>query len=227
MNIGIILYENAQSMDIIGPWEVLGFWKNILGAPLHMFLISENGSYVNCVNDIVLKAHVDFTTCPKLDVLIIPGGPGRLKEIHNDKLITFIKNQAVNCKYVLSDCTGMFILYQTGLLKDKSATTYWRALPELKSLHNLNVAEERIVKSGNVWTAGGVSSGIDLALELIKEISGAETAGQVQLLFEYFPNHAVYTTLKTAASLPPYHGSIETHSKDVPKYIKDHIKKSK
>lgn len=225
--LGVLLYENAQPMDIIGPWEVLSFWKNILQGPIDMFLISENGSYVTCVNEIVLKAHVDFNNAPKLDYLIIPGGPGRLKEVNNEKLISFIKNQSANCKYIISDCTGMFLLYKTGLLNDKSATTYWRALPELKSFPNLNVVEERVVKSGNVWTAGGVSSGIDLAFELIAEISGKETAGQVQLLFEYFPSQTLYCTLETVATLPPYKGNLTEDQRHLANYIKNYIQSKK
>lgn len=225
-NLGILLYEDAQPMDIIGPWEVLSFWKNILHAPINMYLISENGSYVHCVNDIVLKAHVDFNQAPKLDYLIVPGGPGRLKEVHNNKLISFIKMQATNCKYILSDCTGMFLLYEAGLLENKSATTYWRALPELKALPNLTIVENRIVKSGNVWTAGGVSSGIDLAFELIAEISGKEVAGQVQLLFEYFPNQTVYCTLNTAKSLPSYAGKSKIEEPQLANYIKEYIVKN-
>lgn len=225
-NLGILIYENAQPMDIIGPWEVLSFWKNILHAPINMFLISENGSYVQCINDIVLKSHVDFKTAPQLDYLIIPGGPGRLKEVDNKLLISFIQKQAMHCKYILSDCTGMFLLHKSGLLKGKSATTYWRALPELKAFADIKVVEERVVKNGNIWTAGGVSSGIDLAFELIAEVAGKEVAGQVQLLFEYFPKNTVYTSINTVNTLPAYHGGSDADVTEpyLPEYIKEYIK---
>ena len=189
-----------------------------------MYLISEGGSYVHCVNQITLKAHFDFEHSPPLDYLIVPGGPGRIKEANNNKLIDYIKKQSAHCKYILSDCTGMFLLYQAGLLKNKSVTTYWRALPELKSCHDVRVVEERIVKNSNVWTAGGVSSGIDLALELITEIAGTETAGKVQLLFEYFPQNKVYCSENTIHSLPPYHGSKEISEQYLSEYIKKYIK---
>ena len=81
----------------------------------------------------------------------------------------------------------MFLLHKAGLLRNKPVTTYWRALSELRSFKDIDVEEERVVKSGNIWTSGGVSSGIDLAFELIVEIAGKEEAGRVQLLFEYFP----------------------------------------
>ena len=221
-NLGILIYDDAQPMDIMGPWEVFSFWKNSLNAPITMHLISELGSFVHCINNIVLKAHCDFDHSPLLDYLIVPGGPGRIKQMNNDKLLAFIREQSTHCKYILSDCTGMFLLYKAGLLKNKSVTTYWRALPELKSYPDIKIIEERLVKCGNIWTAGGVSSGIDLALALIAELAGDEMAGKVQLLFEYFPRRTIYCSEKTAQSLPAY-GHITPDQQYLPQYIKDSI----
>ncbi|RDI43351.1 DJ-1/PfpI family protein [Aquicella lusitana] len=225
--LGVLIYEDAQPMDIIGPWEIFAFWKNIIKASLDMFLVSENGAYVQCVNDIVLKAHVNFSHCPDLDYLLVPGGPGRHQQVNNDKLISFIQRQSRHCKYILSDCTGMFLLHQAGLLNNQSATTYWQALPELKSFPEVQTVEKRIVKSGQVWTAGGVSSGIDLALALIATIAGEEAAGKVQLLFEYFPNNKVYCTPDTVQQLPPYPGSTDKNAPPLPHYIRDYIDRFK
>ena len=224
--LGILLYENVQPMDVIGPWEVLSFWQNTLKAPIDMHLISQNGSFVQCDNNITLKAHLDFKNSPQLDYFIVPGGRGRNEQINNDTLISFIQNQSKGCKYLLSVCTGMFLLYKAGLLDKKFVTTYWRALPELKALSNVNVVEERIVKNGNIWMAGGISSGIDLAFELIAEIAGTETAGKVQLLFEYFPKDVVYCNPGMIYSLPPY----KNHENDqpyLPEYIQNYIKLKK
>jgi transcriptional regulator GlxA family with amidase domain len=217
---GIVIYEKAQPMDIMGPWETLAIWKNILKEPISMYLISENGSYVECDNDIVLKAHYDFEHCPQLDILIVPGGHGRRTQVNNERLISFIKKQATHCKYILSDCTGMFLLEKTGLLDGKSVTTYWRALPELTSHPNVHVVGERIVKNGNIWTAAGITSGIDMTLELIKELAGKEKAGKVQLLLEYFPWDRTYSTKDMISSLPPYN---ENDHPYLPEYIKKYI----
>lgn len=219
--IGFVIYENVQPMDVIGPWEVLSFWKNILNAPVNMYLISENGSYVQCANNITLKAHLNFNNAPQLDFLIIPGGKGRVAQVNNEKIISFIKKQAQNAKYIISICTGMFLLHKAGVLKNKSTTTYWRALPELQSFSDVHLVEERIVKDNNIWSSGGVSSGIDLAFELIAEIAGKEVAGEVQLLFEYFPRDMVFASMHTVDQLPPY--QTNGHS-DLPEYIKDYIK---
>jgi transcriptional regulator GlxA family with amidase domain len=219
--LGLLLYENVQPMDVIGPWEVLAMWKNVLQAPIAMFLVSEKGGLVNCDDDIFLKAHCAFADCPDLDYLIIPGGRGRREQVDNERLIAFIKAKAATADKIISVCTGMFLLHKAGLLTNKPVTTYWRALSELRSFKDIDVEEERVVKSGNIWTSGGVSSGIDLAFELITEIAGKEAAGKVQLLFEYFPKRTIYCDLETWKSLPPYYDTKEP----VPsKYIVDTIR---
>lgn len=204
-------------MDVIGPWEVFATWKSVLNAPLEMLLVAEQGGSIVCSNDITLKAHTDFAHCPALDYLIVPGGRGRLTQADNPVLKQFIQQQAGSCKKILSVCTGAFILYHAGILKDEKITTYWRALPELKSLDNVHVQEQRVVKSGKIWASGGISSGIDLALELIAELAGDDTAGKVQLLFEYFPEGKCYTTLETINALPPYY--TQYGAEQLPEYI--------
>jgi transcriptional regulator GlxA family with amidase domain len=220
-NLGLVLYENVQPMDVIGPWEVLAIWKKVLDAPIQMYLISEKGGLVKCDDDIILSAHCDFNDCPVLDYLIVPGGRGRREQVNNERLISFIQAKAKAADKIISVCTGMFLLHRAGLLRGKPVTTYWRALSELRSIEDVNVREERVVKSGSIWTSGGVSSGIDLALELIAEIAGKEEAGRVQLLFEYFPKRTIYCDLETSKSLPPYYDTKEP----VPsKYIADIIR---
>ncbi len=230
--LGILIYDNVQPMDFIGPWEVLSLWKKVLNAPIDMYLVSENGAYIQCDNNIIVKAHIDFEHCPNLDYLIIAGGPGRLIQVNNDKIISFIKKQAQHNQYIISICTGMFLLHKAGILKNKAATTYWRAMPELQSFGDVIVIEDRVVKYGNVWTAGGISSGIDLALELIADIAGKEIAGKVQLLFEYFPKDTVYCSQDTANTLPSYQGYLDTSKSNieppyVPKYIRAYIETKK
>lgn len=219
--LGLLLYDEAQPMDVIGPWEVFSFWKNISPTPFDMHLISETGQLVQCDNGVTLKAHCDFKNAPSLNYLIIPGGSGRRKQVHNPALLAFIQKQAKHCDYLLSVCTGMFLLYQAGLLKSQSVTTYWRALPEVKKFPDVHIEEKRIVKNEKIWLSGGVTSGIDLALAFIAETAGKEAAGKVQLLLEYFPKNNYYATAEMAASLPPYNDKNEPLI--LPAYIKDHL----
>jgi len=221
--IGILLYENAQPIDIIGPWEVFSLWKTILHAPIDLYLIAETEELVRLDGQITLKAHKDFAHVPPLDALIVPGGRGRLQQVNNDNLISFIQQRGAHCKYVLSICTGMFLLAKAGLLNHKTVTTYWRALPELKEDRHLKVVERRIVKSGNIWTSGGITCGIDLALAFIEEIAGTSVAGQVQLLLEYFPEEKMYCSMDTVDQLPPYSSAHGPMKAPLPAYIREHL----
>jgi transcriptional regulator GlxA family with amidase domain len=224
--IGLVLYENVQPMDVIGPWEVLAIWKKVLNAPIEMYLVSEDGGSVNCDDDIVLNAHCAFSNSPDFAYLIVPGGRGRREQVDNEHLIAFIKAKAATADKIISVCTGMFLLHKAGLLRNKPVTTYWRALSELRSLKDINVEEERVVKSGNIWTTGGVSSGIDLAFELIAEVAGEEEAGRVQLIFEYFPKRTIYCNPETAKSLPPYYDTKEpVPSKYIANIIREEMAK--
>ncbi|VVC75625.1 Isonitrile hydratase [Aquicella siphonis] len=220
--LGVLLYEQAQPMDIIGPWEVFSIWKNVLHAPLEMILVSENGTPVACDNAVILNAHTDFDHCPDLDYLVIPGGKGRLQQGNNARLLAFIKKQSGCARHILSVCTGAFLLCQAGVAENEFMTTYWRALPELRAAYPIHIKEQRVVKSGKIFASGGISSGIDLALEVIADIAGRETAGQVQLLFEYSPEATLYATLDTASTLPPYYNHLAPA--DLPEYIAKYIK---
>jgi transcriptional regulator GlxA family with amidase domain len=174
-------------------------------------------------NGLSVNPHVSFATCPQLDYLLVPGGQGSRTEVDNPAFIDFIRRQAAGCKAVLSVCTGSFLLQRAGLLDGKQATTHWGELPKLRKLP-LQVTEERFVRNvrlraegatassaeaseeADIWTAAGVSAGIDLALAFIAAEAGEETAGNVQFFAEYYPSGV-------------RHGKAHLHEK-APKYLR-------
>jgi len=87
---------------------------------------------------------------------------------------------------------------------EKRVTTHWRALNRLRQRLGEQVIEERIVRDGNVWSAAGVSAGIDLVLALIADLAGEEVAGQVQMAAEYYPSHMRYGQAHLATEAPAY-----------------------
>jgi transcriptional regulator GlxA family with amidase domain len=105
---------------------------------------------------------------------------------------------------VLSVCTGAFILQAAGLLKGKKATTHWRSLDRLREFQEVSVIEERFVRDGNIWTAAGISAGIDLALAFVADQAGKEVAGKVQLHAEYYPDNTKYGSAHLAPEAPDY-----------------------
>jgi transcriptional regulator GlxA family with amidase domain len=119
-------------------------------------------------------------------------------------MLAFLRRVAPDCRHVLSVCTGSFVLHAAGLLAGRRATTHYGSLDRLRALGDIDVVEERFVKDGNVWTAAGVSAGLDMTLALIAEVAGEATAGKVQLETEYVPSAALYGGIERDPRAPRY-----------------------
>ena len=86
----------------------------------------------------------------------------------------------------------------------KRATTHWNSLDRLRALGDVTVVEERFVRDGRIWSAAGVSAGIDLTLAFIADYAGEETAGKVQFGSEYFPPTTRYGRFDHHPKAPAY-----------------------
>jgi transcriptional regulator GlxA family with amidase domain len=201
---GILLFPGVEELDAIGPWEMASLWLRQSGGPERCLMIGQGDGPITCAKGLVLLPHASFATAPPLDVLLVPGGQGTRTEVSNPELIAFIRRQAANCKAVLSVCTGAFLLYAAGLLGGKRATTHWASLERLRALGDVEVVEERFTRDGAIWTAAGISSGIDLTLEFIAETAGEEVASKVQLESEYYPSAKIFGTAASSGKGADY-----------------------
>lgn len=204
MNFGILIFPQAEELDVIGPWEMFTMWKQVANGPATCLMVAETTGPVTCAKGLSINPHVSFASCPQLDWLLVPGGQGTRIEVSNPALIRFVSEQAKGCKAVLSVCTGAFILHAADLLSGRRATTHWASLQRLRALGDVDVIEERFVRDGDIWTSAGVSAGIDLALEFIATVAGAETAGRVQLAAEYYPATTRHGPQETHDKAPAY-----------------------
>ncbi len=203
MKFGFLAFDDFEELDLIGPWEMAGMWREKIRPDLDMFIVSETGKPVTARKGLKIHPDYDFAACPALDLLLVPGGQGRKREVNNPALLDFVKQQAANCRHVLSVCTGAFLLQKAGLLTGLEATTYWSALDELRATGTA-VREDRFINNGKIWTAAGVSAGIDMMLALVAEMDGAEAAGLVQLAAEYYPDGKRYGTAHLDPEAPGY-----------------------
>ncbi len=204
MNFGIIVFNQVEELDFIGPWEMVTMWRKVAEGPENCLIIGQSLEPVICAKGLSLNPHVSFASCPTLDYLLIPGGQGTRQEVNNPVLIEFVATQAKNCNAVLSVCTGSFVLHAAGLLWGKKATTHWGSLNRLRVLRDVTVVEERYVQDGNVWTSAGVSAGIDLILAFIASVAGEEAAGKVQCSAEYYPSSITYGGFENHGQAPAY-----------------------
>ena len=204
MNFGILVFPGVEELDFIGPWEMVRMWSVLAEGPKDCFLIAQSLDPIVCAKGLSINPSVTMEGCPRLDFLLVPGGEGTLKEVDNPVLIRFIEEKARSCQAVLSVCTGSFLLHRAGLLSGKTATTHWAWLDRLRALGDLEVVEERYVRDGRVWSAAGISAGIDLMLALIASVAGDEAAGKVQFRTEYYPSAKLYADSHTRPEAPAY-----------------------
>lgn len=182
-NVGFVIFPDLTQLDFTGPLEVLA---RLPQSATHVVAKSEAPVPSDC--GLALVPTHTFATCPPLDLICVPGGrSGVVSTMGDHDTIEFIRRQAGAAKYVTSVCTGAFILGVAGLLRGRRATTHW-AFTELLPLVGATHEQGRIVKDGNVITAGGVTSGIDFGLSVAAEIAGETVAQAIQLNIEYDPN---------------------------------------
>jgi transcriptional regulator GlxA family with amidase domain len=192
MTFGILLFEGVEELDFVGPWEMLGMWSMYAEGPKNCLTVAQTNDVICCAKGLKVVADYDFENCPELTYLLVPGGFSVFEELKNKKLIDFIKQKASKAKYVLSVCSGSFLLHKAELLEGKSVTTHWKAQQQLSDIPEINIVSERYVQDGNIWTSAGVSAGIDMMLSFIENIAGEEAASIVQMNAEYYPEAKVY-----------------------------------
>jgi cyclohexyl-isocyanide hydratase len=127
-----------------------------------------------------------FGECPALDVLCVPGGGGVNALLQDAETLDFLRAQAARARYVTSVCTGSLVLGAAGLLKGRKATTHWLSHDFLQKFGAVPV-KARVVRDGNLITAGGVTAGIDFGLTVVAELVGKDQAQAIQLALEYAP----------------------------------------
>jgi cyclohexyl-isocyanide hydratase len=181
VQIGFLLFPDVQQLDLTGPYEILASLPN---TQLH--LVARNLGPVRSVTGLVLAPTIDFTECPPLDVICVPGGKGVNALLTDNDTLAFVRRQAARARYVTSVCTGALVLGAAGLLRGKRATTHWSAHDLLAAFGAIPV-HARVVRDGSLFTGGGVTAGIDFGLTLAAELAGQAAAEAIQLSLEYAP----------------------------------------
>jgi len=181
--IAILIYPGFTALDAIGPQHMLA---GMTGASVKF--IAATLDPVKTDSGYEITPQLRFDQCPaQLDLLLIPGGTlGTIQAMEDKTVLDFVAQTALKAKRIGSVCTGSLILAAAGLLKGKRATSHWQTLDLLKIAGATPVAQ-RIVRDQNIITGAGVTAGIDLALDLVREYRGDFYAQGVQLLAEYDP----------------------------------------
>jgi transcriptional regulator GlxA family with amidase domain len=185
--IAILLFNEVEELDFAGPWEVFSYFRQQNPELCEVYTVSETGDQLRCAKGLRVLPDLSFQSAPLADVLVVPGGQGRKREVNNPRVIDFIRAHAQRAELTTSVCTGAFLLSKAGLLNGKRVTTYWGAIDEFRALGTGIITPGRYVADGNIVTAAGVSAGIDMSLFLIGKLWSPQLARNVQKGIEYFP----------------------------------------
>lgn len=178
--LGAVLYPQFEPLDLYGPLEMFGTVARIV-------TVAEQPGAVASTPGVETVARHGFADCPKLDLLLLPGGIGSLAQSANLALLGFLKERAAEAEIVMSVCSGSGILAAAGLLDGRRATTnklYFDLIAQAGPGVEW-VREARWVEDGRFVTSSGVSAGTDMALAVIARLHGAERAERIAVATEY------------------------------------------
>ena len=181
LQIGSLLFEGLDQIDMTGPFEVL---SRIPNSTYRVY--AKTARPVRDIKGLRLTPDAILADAPPLDVLHVPGGFGQEALMENEEVLAWIRQQAAGACSIFSVCTGALICGAAGLLKGRRATTHWASVHLLPFFGAIPV-NERVVVDGSYVFAAGVTAGIDGALRLAAELRGDATAQAIQLHMAYAP----------------------------------------
>jgi transcriptional regulator GlxA family with amidase domain len=194
--VGILIFPEVEVLDFCGPFEVFSATRLDENrrleepSPYDVVLVAEQNEPVVATGGLKVLPNFMLGDCPPLDVLVVPGGWGTRRELHNDRLIAWVAERGRQVATLTSVCTGSLLLGKAGLLDGKRATTHWRILEEMQLMFPaVNVIDdEHVVEEGEVITSAGISAGIDMALRVVARHHGEAVARATARYMEYpFP----------------------------------------
>ena len=187
-HVQILLFDDVEVLDFAGPFEVFGVTGLRSGpAPFRVETVGLSSGLVRARNGLMVQPNVSIEDAGRCDVLVLPGGYGTRREMHNAVLLAWIRRQVHGAEVILSVCTGALLLARAGLLAGLEATTHHVAFDELAQASPTTTVRrgERMVDNGRVITSAGISAGIDASLHLVARLLGHAVAAETAAYMEY------------------------------------------
>ncbi len=179
--VGIVLFEDVEDIDYVGPLTVFGMASQLFPDELETVTVSATGAAVRTSMGVSVLPHASFASAGRIDILVVAGGTGHRAAMLDRELTDWIAERARDAEIVSSVCSGAFILAAAGVLRDQPATAAWMALDRLRATFpSLDVRSDvRWVDEGGVVTSAGASAGIDMSLHLVDRLLGPAAAARV------------------------------------------------
>lgn len=190
--VGILIFDDVEVLDFCGPFEVFSVARSVGehadgNGLFEVVTIAEEDRIINCRGGLMVKPHFTTEGHPPLDILVVPGGQGTRRERLNNTLLDWIASQHSQTEITASVCTGAFLLAERGFLDGKRATTHWNSVEWMRSQYPEveMLSDTRVVDEGRIITSAGISAGIDMSLQLVGRLHGAEVAAWTARRMEY------------------------------------------
>ncbi|EEB92175.1 hypothetical protein MPER_09354 [Moniliophthora perniciosa FA553] len=194
----MVLFPGFQALDVFGLLDALNLLSmnylinvHTISSTLDPVSTKPPPSMVNAnsnFSEAIVPTHNFTNPPPKLDVLFVPGGIGtRAPAPELDAHIAFIRKTYPSLQYIVSVCTGSWLLARAGVLDGKNATSNKRAWAGTAGLGNGTnwITHARWVQDGNIWTSSGISAGMDATLAWIGAVYGEAEANNTANIMEY------------------------------------------
>ena len=180
--VAVLISEGAVPIDFIGPWEVFEGVTVKGHNPFQLYTVAETMAPVSAEGGLRIVPNYTLDDAPTPRVIVIPAQRSR-----TDAILAWVRKASRTADLTMSVCTGAFLLAKTGLLAGKSATTHHDAYKQFAmSFPDIHLERgARYVDLGNIASAGGLSSGIDLALHVVQRYYGLDVATAAAYYLEY------------------------------------------
>jgi transcriptional regulator GlxA family with amidase domain len=187
--IAIAVFDGAEELDFVGPWEVLGAWRHLQPGEVSLCVVGDTLEPVTCAKGLRVLPETTWDNLGEIDVLVYPGGVGTRAKLGDDNVRARLREMSQRGTLMTSVCTGALVFADAGLLDGLPAATYWSAFDELLPLGQSIEPrpDDRFVDAGDVVTAAGVSAGIDMALHLVGRLDSPDRAREVRRYIQYDP----------------------------------------
>jgi transcriptional regulator GlxA family with amidase domain len=182
--VAVVLSPDAEVVDFSGPWGVFEY-ANVAGhdtPPFHLYTVGETAAPIKCSGGMTIVPDCTFADAPRPKIIVIPaiGEP-------SPALLSWVRDASKSADLTMSVCNGSFVLAKAGLLTGKTVTSHHGGYGQLAAMFPGVTVKRgaRFVDDANISTAGGLTSGIDLALHVVERYFGRDAAEQTARDLEY------------------------------------------
>jgi cyclohexyl-isocyanide hydratase len=182
----MVLYQGSTLLDFAGATQVFAFTPGF-----EVVWLAPTRDPITTTEGVEVLPGATFDDCGAIDILFVPGGGDAVATVILDPVyVDFVRRVGAQARLAGSVCTGAFLLAAAGLLDGREASTYWCQRGNLALFPGIRVAAgyPRWVIDGRRFSGGGISSSIDLALELVELLSGPTQSMTTQLSVQYAPD---------------------------------------